>query len=447
MNGADVDAQGLNRRAYLGALGGAVLGTAIAGNDTVSAGESTYETIVVSEDEREITRVGAGETIANVLYDVTAEGASVTIIAEETDWTIRDVAVRGRVDMGNEPVIAAADTDGGTSSIENVWLGDGARYEEDGGIGIFVYPEHSGHLEINRTNVQHMSDNGFYCSAPGLETGKGGTVAFENCFAANNRIAQYRLAEGSVENCTAAVTDDRRLRIGRGVWAWAPGPVEVRDSQFLMNGHQYSFVAGANDEASQIEVVDSQYDDAFEGGIREAHDSTVTLGDGVGTDPERIVPEGCPSSIADVFGEPEGNVTIEDQESPGGVVEVRRATFSEAAFAVALEDESGAVIGESEVIDAGTIVENLRITLEEPLEGTQSITAAIYTPDGEPIEVNGVGIREVAEVTVPDDPEHAYGDDDGAVATDGLRTAIDDWRAGGIDTDLLRDVIAAWRAG
>jgi len=447
MNWAHTNTQGIGRRTYLGGVGATVTALSTGVTATATADDSTYDTVVVPEDDREIVRLEAGETLENVLYDVTAEGAGVTIIAEKSDWTIRNVAVRGRVDMGNEPLIAAADTEGGTSTIETVWLGDGSRYEENGAIGVFVYPEHDGHLEIKQTNVQHMSDNGFYCSAPGLETGEGGTVSFENCFAANNRIAQYRLAEGTLEGCTAAVTDDRRFRTGRGVWGWAPGPIEIKDSQFAMDATQYSFVAGAADEASSIEVSDTQYDDGFEGGVREAHGSTVTLEEGVGTTPERIVPDGCPSSIADVFGEPEGNVTIEDQPSPGRIVEVRRAMFTEATFAVTLEDESGTVVARSDPIDAGEIAETLRLVLEESLEDTQSITAILSTPDGEPIEVDGITIQEVASVTVPDDRVDAYRDGDGIVTTDGLRTAISDWRVDGIDTDLLRDVIAAWRAG
>jgi len=40
-----------------------------------------------------------------------------------------------------------------------------------------------------------------------------------------------------------------------------------------------------------------------------------------------------------------------------------------------------------------------------------------------------------------------YADENGIVDTDGLRTAINDWREGEIDTDLLREVITAWRSG
>lgn len=40
-----------------------------------------------------------------------------------------------------------------------------------------------------------------------------------------------------------------------------------------------------------------------------------------------------------------------------------------------------------------------------------------------------------------------YTNEEGIVDTDGLRDAIDDWRAGEIETDLLRAVIDAWRSG
>jgi len=44
-----------------------------------------------------------------------------------------------------------------------------------------------------------------------------------------------------------------------------------------------------------------------------------------------------------------------------------------------------------------------------------------------------------------DSPLAEYANDDGIVDTDGLREAIDDWRADEIDTDLLRAAIDAWR--
>jgi len=40
-----------------------------------------------------------------------------------------------------------------------------------------------------------------------------------------------------------------------------------------------------------------------------------------------------------------------------------------------------------------------------------------------------------------------YANENDVVDTEGLRDAIDDWRAGDIDTELLREVIDAWRSG
>ncbi|ELY46977.1 hypothetical protein [Natronorubrum bangense] len=286
---------GINRRTYLGMAGAAVVGTAAIG----TASASTSETVTVAEDERKVVEVGDSETLENVRFDVTAPGAGVTIIATGTDWTIRNVAVEGTVDMGNHTILGVADTDGGTSRIENVWLGDGSVYEEKGAIGLWVDPDHSGHLEIERVNVQEMSDNAFYCSAPGDDHGSGGTVAIRDCYAANCWTSHYRLAEGTVENCVASVTDDRQYRKGRGVWAWSPGPVDVKDCHFDMNGHHYSFVAGANEEGSQIDVSGTEWDDEFHGGWRTIGDGSVNFKDGNGNDPENFVPEGCPTSADD----------------------------------------------------------------------------------------------------------------------------------------------------
>ncbi|WP_137291722.1 hypothetical protein [Natronorubrum halophilum] len=286
----------LNRRTYLGLTGATVAGM-VGATSAASAADEAYETVTVPEGEREVVNVDDGETLENVLYDVTACGAGVTIVAYGSDWTIRNIAVRGQVDMGDNTVIGGAVTDGGSARIENVWIGDGAVYEADGGIGIWLDPEHDGHLTIDRVNVQKMGNNAFYCSSPG---GNGnGTVTFRNCYAANCGVAHYRLPRGVVDNCVAAVTDDRQHRKGRGVWAWSPGPVFVQDSQFAMNGHHYSFVPGAEDEGSTIVVAGTQWDDEFRGGWTDAYGGTAYFAGGNGNDPQNVVPAGCPTSPAD----------------------------------------------------------------------------------------------------------------------------------------------------
>lgn len=285
----------VSRRSYLGAVGFA-LADAPTGTTASSAG---YDTVTVSRDAREIVRVDDGETLENVVYDVTASGAGVSIVAVGTDWTIRNVGVYGRVEMGDNSVFSVGDTDGGTSRIENVWLGDGDEYRRKGATGFWTPPSHDGHLEIERVNVQNMSDNAFYCSPPG--TGSGGTVAFRDCYAANCWVSQYRLAEGTVENCVASVTDSRPYRQGRGVWAWSPGTVEVVGSHIDTNGHHYSFRAGANGDSSELTITGTEWDDGFNGGWTAQSGSTVEFTTGNGTDPRNRVPDGCPESIADVL--------------------------------------------------------------------------------------------------------------------------------------------------
>ncbi|OVE83868.1 hypothetical protein [Natronolimnobius baerhuensis] len=285
----------ITRRSCLGVIGGAVVGSATA----TATAKSDFETVTVAEDTREVVFVDDGETLENVTYDVTAAGAGVSIVAVETDWTIRNVAIHGTVEMGDNSVFSVGDTDGGTSRIENVWLGDGDDYQQKGATGFWTPPSHDGHLEIERVNVQSLSDNAFYCSPPGRAGG--GTVAFRDCYAANCWVAQYRLAAGTIDNCVASVTDSRPYRQGRGVWAWNPGTVEVVDSEFDMNGHHYSFRAGANGEPSHMTITDTEWDDGFNGGWTEQSGSTIAFESGNGTNPQNQVPDGCPTSAGDVF--------------------------------------------------------------------------------------------------------------------------------------------------
>ena len=252
-----------------------------------AADERDYEVIELEPDQRLTVSVESGETLENVLYDQTAPNAQVVIAAHGTDWTVRNVGIRGQHN-GRGAHFGVSDRGNGTSRIENVYMGDGAIDEHRAGLGIWVAPHHNGHLDIERVNIQEMGDNSFYCSAPGGS----GTVDIRNCYSANSWVAHYRLARGTVENCVAV--NDERHRDGRGIWAWAPGPVEVNDCQLVMNGRHYAFDVGANNRASRVVVTDTQYDDGFNGGTTVNGD--LELVDGNGTDPEDVVPEGCPTS-------------------------------------------------------------------------------------------------------------------------------------------------------
>ncbi|AGB16228.1 hypothetical protein Halru_1621 [Halovivax ruber XH-70] len=280
----------LHRRSYLQLAGAAVGGAAIA-SAAGRANAASYDVVEVDAGSHEVLRVGAGETLENVLIDVTADGASATIDCHAPNTTVRNVGFEGRMDSPPTGIIGASDTGGGTSVIENVYLGDGASAGHRHGLGLWVSPEHSGHLVIDRVNIQEMGDNSFYCSAPG----NSGTVELRNCYSANSWVAHYRLAKGTVENCVAL--NDERHEDGRGIWAWAPGTVEVRDCDLDMNGRHYAIAAGANGSGTHVAVSDTQYSTAFHGGIREANGSTVDLQQGNGTNPDGSrIPDGCPTS-------------------------------------------------------------------------------------------------------------------------------------------------------
>ncbi|WP_254862660.1 hypothetical protein [Halovivax gelatinilyticus] len=281
----------LGRRRFVGLAGAATAAAAgLVGAGSASTDES-YETITVGTGEHRVIRVGAGETLENVVIDVTGSGASATIDAHATNTTIRNVGFRGRMDNPPTAIMGVSDTGGGTSVVENVYLGDGASNGHRHGVGLWVSPQHSGHLVIDGVNIQEMGDNSFYCSAPGGR----GTVELRNCYSANSWVSHYRLARGRVENCVAL--NDERHQDGRGIWAWSPGTVEVVDCDLEMNGRHYAIVAGANGDSGRVSVKDSRFDTGFHGGLRRAHGSTIDLASGNSNDPDGSrIPDGCPVS-------------------------------------------------------------------------------------------------------------------------------------------------------
>ncbi len=285
----------LTRRACLGSLA-AVAATGVGG---VASATDEYELVELSPGERHHVEIEGGDSLENVLYDQTAEGSQVVISARGADWTIRNVGVAGP-NVGHGAQFGVADTGGGTSTIENVYLGDGAIDAHRTGLGIWVAPDHRGVLEIERVNVQGMGDNSFYCSAPGSD----GEVHIDSCYSKDSWVAHYRLARGSVTNSVAVNTSAGRD--GRGLWAWAPGPVEVEGCSFAMNGRHFSFDVGANNSASQVRVVDTEYDTGRDGGS--TVNGALDLRSGNGTDPVDEVPDGCPTTAEEAAGGDETRV-------------------------------------------------------------------------------------------------------------------------------------------
>ena len=287
----------LSRRNYVRSIATAAAAAVATGAAGTVAADEDYE--VIPAEGQTIT-VEDGDTWENKLIDLTT-GQDIVINAQGTDWTIRNIGFEGENTSGTgSATFGVADTGGNTSTIENVYLGDGSddRNASSSGHGqtaFWVNPDHSGHIDFENVNVQGYADNAIYASAPG--NAGGGTVHIDSSFAANCYVSHFRLAtEGSkVTNSTVYVDDDGYA--GRGIWAWAPGTVEIEGCQIQMNGRHTAIDAGANGNGTTVAVTDTDYDEA--GGIEEHAGSTVQLEDDVGTDPEPVVPSGVPTSAED----------------------------------------------------------------------------------------------------------------------------------------------------
>ncbi len=284
-----------SRRACLGSLG-ALAALGVIGTTTA---DEPYETITLENGENRVIEVESGGTFENVLVDCSAPNARVTITAYGTDWTIRNVAIDGQLDVGQPGAIfGVADTEGGSSTLENVYLGDGST---DAGAataetGVWVSPDHSGHLDIRHLNVQEFPDNGVYASAPG--GAGGGTVHIDRCYAANCYVSHYRIGSQGSQVTNSSVRLDDSGYDGRGIWAWSPGPVEIEGCQLEMNGRQYAIDLGGSSGPTTATVADTDYDTGFNSGIEESGGSLEVAAD-VGTDPSAFMPEGVPESALD----------------------------------------------------------------------------------------------------------------------------------------------------
>ncbi|MFB1065106.1 hypothetical protein [Natrinema sp. H-ect4] len=286
---------GLTRRNYVRSLAAvATATTALGGAGAVSA-QDDYEVI---EAEGQTITIGAGETWENKLIDMTT-GQDIIVTAHSSDWTIRNVGFKGENTSGTgSATFGISDTAGGTCTVENVYLGDGSSTGNGnpnghGQTAFWVAPDHSGHIDFKNVNIQNFADNAIYASAPGNKGG--GTIHIDSSFAANCYVSHFRLAtKGSKVTNSSVSVDASEGYVGRGIWAWAPGTIEVDNCQIEMNGQNSAIVAGANGSPTQVSVTNSDYDEGA--GISEEAGSDVQLGDGVGTDPEAVIPDGVPTS-------------------------------------------------------------------------------------------------------------------------------------------------------
>ncbi|WP_276257007.1 right-handed parallel beta-helix repeat-containing protein [Halomontanus rarus] len=283
----------IDRRSYMKLAGATTTAAAFVG---AASAADEYDVITISPGERRVIRVGSDETFENKLIDMSADGAAAMVYAHGTNWTIRNVGFKGAL-SGDNRALTCSDQGGNTSVVENVYMGDGvvessvSSDQYAPALGIWVNPDHSGHLEFKNVYVEGALDNAFYCSAPGYN-GKGGTIHIDGCYAKNNAISCYRLGSTNSKVTNSVAVGGPNTH--RGVWAWDPGAVELENVHLAMNGDGQAIVAGANGNSTTVNCKSVQYDSSS--GYNERYGSTINFDGNCGTSPEDFVPDGCPTT-------------------------------------------------------------------------------------------------------------------------------------------------------
>ena len=386
--------------------------------------------------------IRSNETFENVLIDATAEGAAMQINARGSNWTIRNVGLRGQLPNRDESAFRLQVDRGAIGVFEHIYLGDGAV---DGGYaGVFVPTTHAGILQSSEINVQNWPDNGVYASATGRAErgGRGGLVEIERSYARNNNVAGFRLGTDRSSVRDSVVLVDERPPANefgqvtaRGVWVKEGGSILIEDSDILLANPagSYSVVEGDNNSVGLALVVDSEAaarngaEGRFKGNVE-----TVNVGD----DPDVSRPPGVPTSaeaaaaagqeapsdeqtiiIRDLSGEQENDYsftvtgTVERLDDPqgdevngdtaSGTVAGGADGYSFTGEITALEYESE---GPLEVEIGGTIVDPDTIGQDQTDDGGDGelTTIIINDPDGE--QPNNYGFSVTGEVSPLDDP-------------------------------------------
>ncbi|WP_254861849.1 hypothetical protein [Halovivax gelatinilyticus] len=412
-----------SRRSYLLGAGSLIGSLALLNAGSAAAsGDDGYEEIVVPSGQTHTIRLGSGDTLENVLLDVSASGARYDISASGSNWAIRNVGIRGHLeDTGrNEDPFRVRVTDSnGTGVIENVCFEVTTRTrrssgEHHGETGIYVWPNHVGTLEMDRIYMQNFPDNGFYASEPGNSSahptpGHGGEVHISNSYVKDCNTSAYRLGStGSyLDNCVAVGGRHR------GLWA-AYEETDVYDSDLGSNGSDVAVGDSAWSKAdrARVSLTGSRWEtEAAHGGNTRSNINGSSVGS-----PRDRVPAGCPTSAEAAANG--GSASEEPEPEP---------ELPEDAHLVAFVTEPDAELAEYELAVDGELVPTEahyespsggriaahRETVEEE-DGLSTVASLSGGGHGDAYEVHGP----VRDVTV-DQPDAMWIELDGERVSEG----------------------------
>lgn len=230
---------------------------------------ANYKTINVPAGKTHNIALKSGDELTNTLIDVTKKGASVSLRAHGNNWAIRNVGIKGAIDVERpSKIFAPSVSKGGKAVVENFYLGDGAKMgigpSRIGGTWVNASGPHEGDLILRNVHIGRWADNGVYGSGPAKQHGaRAGSVKVENSYAKNANIAGFRIGgHGSyVKNSTIVCDGDLApvampgRKNGRGVWCKDVGTLRVENCDFVMTGPHASYAVQATDGAS-AEVID-----------------------------------------------------------------------------------------------------------------------------------------------------------------------------------------------
>ncbi|SEP73538.1 hypothetical protein [Natrinema salaciae] len=348
----------LDRRSYLKLAGTATVAATATG--AASAAGEEYEVI---EADNSNYFLDDGEVFENKIIDF-SNGNWFTIIANATNWTIRNVGFRGVHDHDHNAIVARDDS-GGTSTIENVYLGDGcvrpSTYSSHGQCGIFVHRDHSGHLDIRNVYTEDWPNNGIYASAAAYDTP--GTVTIENCFGKNNYVASLRVSDGGKVIDSVAYNDGNGRYTGRPFWGWGDQEVIGCD----LDGGPYAggdAIFGRSGSNTSVEDTrHTGYNMSGSGGYTEGANVSTS-----GT-PDHSVPDGVPtspeaaaggSSNTDVPPQDESSDDTEEPSLANTIVFDGNGTADTTSYEFVVSEAVEASTDEGATIDAAASVDGDR---------------------------------------------------------------------------------------
>lgn len=297
------------------------------------AAAASYETIAVSSGDHTEINVGDGETLADTLIDITAEGASATIYATGSDWTITNVGVRGEQsptgDEDDTDLCEVTVPEDGSATIQNCYFGDGSERGQMAAVN--VTHDHAGTLTISNLHAAMWAHGGVNANTCGWKRNENwpkdpgkGTVHIDTSFFENCNVGAVLLpSTGSTVTGTTILVDDhapaRPFPGGgegkdmNGIWSRGDGFAqdEIEDTHILVTDElsERSPAAISVGEAPEygpppyggdVTVANSQLQRKWKN-YRELGDGRITT-DQLGEDPERAPPEGVPMSAETAAG-------------------------------------------------------------------------------------------------------------------------------------------------